>query len=362
MYVNISHLYETIVTQSNIWYQLGAALLIILIALLVRGIFAKVIFKIIIKLTHKTKTELDRAIVIAFEEPLKFLILLAGIYLGISFLPLGPAAELFFEQLARSLVIVALVWGFYNLVGGESFTRISEKYSIDEILAIFLTKVMRFIIIALSITIIAQEWNYNVTGFIAGLGLGGLAFALAAQDTVSNLFGGVVIILDKPFGIGDWIMTPNVEGTVEVMSFRSTKVRNFEKALVTVPNSSIVNNPITNWTRMQKRRVSFHLGVTYGTPRAKMQSSIDKIKTMIEKHPAVHPTTIFVRFDQFKESSLDIFIYFYTKTTNWGEWMEAKENINYRILEILEDEGVSVAFPSRSVYFENKVQSEEKAF
>jgi len=361
LFESIIEVYESVLNQENILYQLGAALLIILITLLIRGIFTRVIFKIILNLTHKTKTDIDRAVVVAFEDPLKFLILVAGIYLGVSLFDLWPTMESFLEDTVRSLVIVAITWGFYNLVGGESFTRISDKYSLDETLVSFLTKIMRFVIIALSITIVAQEWDYNVTGFIAGLGLGGLAFALAAKDTASNLFGGVIIILDKPFGIGDWIMTPNVEGTVEEMSFRSTKIRNFENALVAVPNSSIVNNPITNWTKMQKRRVSFHLGVTYDTPRSKLQSSIDKIKNIIEDHPAVHPDTIFVRFDQFSDSSLDLFIYFYTKTTNWGEWMEAKENINFKIMEILEDEGVSVAFPSRSIYFENNPQLDNKS-
>jgi len=214
------------------------------------------------------------------------------------------------------------------------------------------------IIIALAIVIIVQEWNYDISGLVAGLGLGGLAISLAARDSVANIFGGVIIILDKPFAVGDWIMTPSVEGTVEEMSLRSTRVRTFANALVAIPNAVLANEAITNWTRMHKRRVSFHLGVTYTTPRQKLQTCVNRIKDLLENHPEVHPDLIMVRFEQFAGSSLDIFIYFFTKTKVWAEFLAVREEINFKIMEILEQEGVSIAFPSRSVYFENRLETE----
>ena len=353
MFNNPIQFIEAVIISDNIWWQLAVALAIVLLSLLIRKLFTRLIFGVVFKATRKTKTGVDSAVVMAFENPLRCLIVVIGFYLALIYLPLPDSVNVVLLNLFRSAIIILIAWGFYNLLGGNAFKKIGDRFEIDEEITDFMTRIMRFIFIALAITIIAQEWDYDVSGFLAGLGLGGLAFALAAKDTVANMFGGIVIILDKPFKVGDWILTPSVEGTVEEMSFRSTKVRTFAHALVTVPNSLVANEAITNWTRMEKRRVSFHLGVTYSTPREKIQVCIRRIKEMLEKSPDVHPDTIFVRFDNFNDSSLDIFIHYFTKSIAWGEFMQIKEEINYKIMEILEQEGVSVAFPSRSIYLEN---------
>ncbi len=354
---SLMHIWQSWFLQSELWWDLAVAAGIFLLALLIRGIFARFIFRAFLRLTRKTKTDLDEGLLLALYDPLRFLILAAGIYFAFIYLAPPPVAMDFINNLFRSAVIVFFAWGLYNLVGGTAYDQVWEKLEIDRIIAEFTAKFLRFLIIALAISIIAQEWEYDVSGFLAGLGLGGLAFALAAKDAVANLFGGLIIILDKPFSVGDWIMTPSVEGTVEEMSFRSTKVRTFANSLVTVPNSVVANEAVTNWSRMHKRRVSFHLGVTYTTPRVKLQNCVNQIKSMLENHPEVHPDLIMVRFDVFSNSSLDIFIYFFTKTIVWAEHLRVKEEINLKIMEILEEEGVSIAFPSRSIYFENRLNT-----
>lgn len=185
-------------------------------------------------------------------------------------------------------------------------------------------------------------------------GLGGLAFALAAQDSLSNLFGGMVIIVDKPFTVGDWISTPSVEGIVEDITFRSTKVRTFAQAIVTVPNSKLANEPITNWAAMGKRQITFHLKVAYSTPRAKLEKCVERIKTTLIEHPDVHKQTIFVVFDRYNDSSLDIFLYFFTITTVWQEFLMVKQDINFKIMRILEEEGVSMGLPTTNVHLESR--------
>ncbi len=362
MIENIIQLGETIIRYDSIWIQLAFAALIVILALVIKNVATRIIFGFVIRLTYKTKTDIDRSIVVSFEGPMRWLIVTLGLYLALNYLNLPPAVMVVVSNLFRSAIIVFITWGFYNLAGGSVLSELIEKLEVDQSLIDFTATVLRFIIIALSVTIIAQEWDYDVSGFVAGLGLGGLAFALAAKDTAANVFGGIVIILDKPFAVGDWILTPSVEGTVEVMNFRTTKVRTFANALVTVPNSVLVNEAVTNWTRMQKRRVSFHLGVTYNTPRAKLKICVERIKSLLDNHPEVHPDTIFVRFDHFGDSSLDVFIYFFTKTKVWGEFMAVKEEINFKIMEILEEEGVTVAFPSRSIYFENELKSGQSPF
>jgi MscS family membrane protein len=216
---------------------------------------------------------------------------------------------------------------------------------------------------------IAEEWGFNINGFIAGLGLGGLAFALAAKETVSNLFGGIVIVTEKPFTIGDWIKTPSVEGTVEDITFRSTKIRTFAQALVTVPNSTLANEPIINWSKMGKRQITFHLGVTYSTSREQLQTIARRIELMLIEHKEIHNDTIIVRFDRFNESSLDIYLYFFTNVTSFADYLSIKEDVNFRIMAILEEEGVNMAFPTRTLVVQSEdVQSgsrilqEEKAF
>ncbi|WP_368731567.1 mechanosensitive ion channel family protein [Calderihabitans maritimus] len=344
--------------------QIGVATAIFLGFWLLRKVFARYISQLLLKLSVKTKTDLDDQIVLAFEKPLQFFFILLGLYLSLSYLPLSSPHNLLLSKLFRSSIIILVSMGFYNLVG--SYAVLCEEVEkvfgiqIDKILIPFLSKVLRVTVVALAISVVAQEWDYDVNGFIAGLGLGGLAFALAAKDTVSNIFGGIVIITDKPFSIGDWIYTPSVEGIVEDINFRSTKIRTFAQALVTVPNATLANEPITNWSRMGKRRITFKLGVTYNTSKDKLEKCVNEIKNMLENHPEIHKETIFVRFDSFGESSLDIFLYFFTKTTNWGEYLRVKEDVNFKIMEILEREGVSVAFPSTSVYFETPLETKSK--
>ncbi|MEW6622795.1 MAG: mechanosensitive ion channel family protein [Bacillota bacterium] len=339
----------------------GAVIVGILFAFwILRKLFARYIFKILLGFSKKTKTDMDTKLLLSFEKPLQIFFVILGIYLSFRYLPLTEYQEALAVHFFRTSIIILTAWGFYNFTGTCSglFNKIQEKLDIqmDKILIPFLSKILRFLILFIAGVLIADEWGFEISTFIAGLGLGGLAFALAAKDTASNMFGGVVIILDKPFSIGDWIETPTVEGTVEDISFRSTKVRTFAHALVTVPNSTLANQPITNWTRMGKRRITFNLGVTYSTPRDKLEKVVNDIRDMLETHPEIHKQTIFVHFDKFNDSSLDIFLYFFTITTSWSEYLKVKEDVNYRIMNILEQEGVSVAFPSRSVYLESPVE------
>jgi len=339
------------------WMEPATAAAIFLLFLLIRKIFVKYAFRVILSFARKIKTNLDEKLVLNFERPLRAFFILLGLYFALISLPLTAYQYMLVLKFFRAALIALVAWGLYNMTGPFIFDELGRKlnFELDRILVPFLTKVLRFIIIVLAISIVAQEWGYNVSGFVAGLGLGGLAVALAAKDALGNIFGGIVIITEKPFSIGDWILTPSVEGTVEDITFRSTKVRTFADAVVTVPNATLANEPITNWSRMGKRRITFYLGVTYSTPVEKLRRCVEQIREMLYNHPGVHRETIFVSFDRFNDSSLDIYLYFFTVTTNRGEYLQVKEDVNFRIMEILEKEGVSVAFPSRSIYMETPV-------
>ncbi len=337
----------------EMWTQIGISIGIFLLFLVFRKLFSKYVYSLILRLSRKAPTDILTHIFVSFEKPLQWLFIIIGIELAAGYFPYAEPGILF-DRIIRASVIVLITWGLYNLASASSifFAQVKSRFKleIDDILIPFMSKAIRLIIVAISFTIIAQEFGYNVTGFIAGLGLGGVAIAFAAKDAIGNLFGGFIIITEKPFTIGDWIMTPSVEGTVEDITFRSTKVRTFADAIVTVPNNTLANESITNWSKMGKRQVSFNIKISYETPKAKLLKVVRQMEEEIKGHSEVHPDSILVRFDKYQENGYEVFIYFFTKSTAWAEHLRVKEEINFRLIEILESEDVSIALPSRKLY------------
>lgn len=338
--------------------SVGIALGVFLAFLLLRRLFSKYVIKLILKFSKKVDSKFFTNIFVAFDRPLQWLFIVLGLYVALAYYPYFNHTEPIIIKWLKSILVILVTWGLVNLVSTSSnlFKFINEKTNIvlDEILIPFLSRLLQFIILAIGLSIILQEFNYHIGGLLTGLGLGGLAVSLAAKDALANLFGGVVIVTEKPFTIDDWIMTPSVEGTVEDISFRSTKVRTFDQALVTVPNATLANEPITNWSKMGKRKISFNIRITYGTPRKTIEQVIEKINTLLLEHPGVHKETIFVKANDFADNGIDILLYFFTKTTNWGEHLQVREEINLNILDILEDKDAQIAIPSRKLYVEKK--------
>ncbi len=353
-----SESYNWILSRAELWIDIGIALGIFLFFLVLRKVFTRYVFRLLLKWVQKTNTELFEYALKAFERPLRMFFLLLGLFVATQYLPLSAEINVLISKIFSSAVIILVAWGFFLLSDSSStwIEKLMEKYKLtfDRLLIPFFSKMIRTVVVVVAVSIVMGTWGYNINSLVAGLGLGGLAFALAAKDSLSNIFGGVVIITERSFSKGDWIETPSVEGTVEEITFRSTRVRTFAQALVTIPNSTLANEPITNWSRMGKRRINFYLGVTYSTPGDKLEIAVNRIREMLKNHPEIHPETILVYFDRFNTSSLDIFLYFFTKTTNWNEWLRVKQDCNLKIMQILEEEGVGIAFPSRNIYIETK--------
>lgn len=345
-------------TYEKLKYMVMAIFIFILFVLL-KKIFANYVFKIILKFVNKTKFTADTKVVTAFQKPVTNFFEVLGFYFAFKVLTFAqiPINNIFIDKLFSCVVIILISWGLYNLTGESSllFDKMHNSYDIkvDKILFPFISKTIRLIILAIAITIVAEKWGYDIQGFVTGLGLGGLAFALAAKDVAANIIAGIFIILDKPFSVGDWVSSDILEGTIEGISFRTTKIRTFDQVLITVPNSKLANEPVTNYSRRGKRRVNFNLAITYGTSREKLEICVDKIRSMIYNHPQVNKDVLYVRFDKFNASSLDIFIYFFVDTPELAQYLKTKENINFNIMEILQQEGVSMALPSTSVYVES---------
>ncbi|WP_409306026.1 mechanosensitive ion channel family protein [Peribacillus sp. SCS-155] len=346
--------------QANFWLQLGVSIAIFLLFILLRKAFTTYIFKFLLGIAERRKIQTAANILLALEKPFRWLIILIGIMVSLYFFPIDFLSADIQRKIYRSAFIYLISWGLINLssIANLLFPKIMQKLDVDvdQIVMPFFTKIAKFILFMLSASIIAEEWGFNVNGFITGLGLGGLAFALAAKDTIGNLFGGIVIVTEKPFTIGDWIKTPSVEGTVEDISFRSTKVRTFAQALVTVPNSTLSNEPIINWSKMGKRQISFHLGLSYDTPKWKLEKVIYEIEDMLINHVDIHPDTILVKFDQYGDSSLNVYLYFFTNLTDFASYLRTKEEVNFNIMEILERENVRIAFPTRTLIVQQENQ------
>ena len=319
---------------------------------------SRVIFrKVMYKLVEKTSNQYDDEILEAIKKPIDFLFIVIGAKIAKLFLILNTDINIILDKIISTGFIIVLFWIFVELL--NYFTihldKVTNKFGdkISTEVANFLIKSVRLFIIAIGVFSVLQEWGYNISGFLASLGLVGMAFALAAKDTAANLFGSLVIFTDKPFKVGEWIKTPDVEGTIESIGIRSTKVRTFAQAQVTVPNASLANSAILNWSRMGKRRVKMNIGLTYDTKGEVVQKIVADIKAMLKNHKDIDQDTMHIYFSAFGDSSLNIFCYYFTKTTNWGEFMKVREDTYFKIMKIVEQNGSDFAFPTQTLHIEN---------
>ena len=325
----------------------------------------KIIVKLLDKLLNRKAQIADSSTLTFVLTPLKSLIAVSGIYFALKVFFTGTVLL----KSYRIAIIVILAWILLRLCdcASESFFSFNTKLnkeldlSFNKTLHTILKKTVKVIIVILTVITVLGETNIDVTTLITGLGLGGLTFALAAQDTAQNLFGGLVILLDKPFDVDDWISTPNIEGIVEDINLRSTRIRTFPNSLVVVPNSSLVSSPITNWSKMNKRRATFSIGLTYDTPKEKLQKCVERITEMVNSHPEVIAKDTVIRFNSFQDSSLEISLMFFTVPTGFADFQRVKEDVNYGIMQIVEEEGAEFAFPTQTLYVAGNTSEAEKS-
>ena len=330
---------------------------ILLVAFIVRKIFQTIVVSRMTKLAERTKTDLDDHLVRAVERPIGLLIILFGFHIVLALLglPQEPInVRRFFRLLLLVMVTVDITWLLVRLtdVFAVVLARLTLKTdsSLDDQLVPLIRKAIKVGLGIIAFVLVVQNMGYKVTGLLAGLGIGGLAFALAAQSTLANLFGSITIILDRPFRVGDLIEGSGFFGVVEEIGLRSTRVRTLEKTLVTVPNSVLANMTVDNLSARPQRRVRFQVGVTYDADATAMERAVGAIREIVSARPDVAADSITVRFKQFGDSSLDILVQFLTPVTDWGEYMKLVEEVNLAIMRTLADLGMEVAFPSRTIY------------
>lgn len=351
----------TITLFGNSLAKWASALIVFLLFLALRKQLSRAVTLLALKWVDKTETQLDDQIFHLLQRPFAFGMVILGFNVAFSFLTFNDDFSATLSHTMTTLTIALLGWVIYSIVNlFQSSDELMEKRIKSDngiTLAKLLLTILKAIVLIIAGMNILSTWGINVTGFIASLGLVGMAFALAAKDTASNFFGSMVIFTDQPFKIGDWIKTPEVEGTIEHIGIRSTKVRTFAQALVSVPNGNIANTAILNWSEMHKRRIKMTLGLTYSTTSVQMRQILEEIRELLHNDDDIHQQTIYVHFTEFQESALGIFCYFFTKTTQWGEYMQVRERINLELMGIVEKNGASFAFPSQSLYVESMPES-----
>ncbi len=340
---------------SNNIVNIVIGLLVIVLFLLFRRWLSKNIATIFGKIFQK-RPVVGAGVRTSIQDPLKAFFTVFGFYLG--FAIMGPSVTVMatLTKLFRIAIIVLITWALANFTPfATSMVIKMEGKSNKKANAVaikFIANIAKVVIIALSVVVIISELGYNITGLITGLGLGGLTFSLAAQSTAANLFAGFSIVSDKPFDVGDYIITPSVEGIVEDITMRSTRIRTIADTVIVMPNSKLVDEPITNCSRMGKRYADFKIGLTYDTSAETIQKCVSEIEQMLIEDEGIDNERIVVAFDGFSDSSQDIRVIFFTKATAFDPALKARETIYYKIKEIVESNGASFAFPSTSVYME----------
>lgn len=330
---------------------------IILLGFLVRKLFARVVSKRLIAFAEKTRFEFDDLLLKAIEPPLSFIPVVVAVFFATQSLPLSGEALDVAYNIDRTLVAYTLFWILYAATRPLSQGALKPGRILTGEMVNWLGKSLKVVFLALGAAVILEIWGIKVAPLLAGLGLFGVAVALGAQDLFKNLIAGLFLIAERRFHSGDWIKVDGlVEGTVEQIGFRTTRVRRFDKAPVYVPNSQLADSAVTNFSEMTYRRIYWKLGVTYSTTSKQLKTICDGIKTRVAEDPdfAGPPQVpLFVRVDAFNASSIDIMLYCFTKTTVWGEWLEIKEKLAIDIKAIVEGAGTSFAFPSTSLYIES---------
>jgi len=340
------------------------AVLVLFATLVIQKLFVVGLNRIVRHLSARTTTQLDHVLLNSSEKPAAWLILIIGIIATLH--TLKPPAETWpiialVDQIGRVATIVIGTWFLWRLleaISGYLVERAKKTESpLDDQLVPFVTKTLKIFMVITAVLVAAQNMGYSISGLIASLGIGGIAVAMAARDTIANVFGSIMLLVDRPFTVGDWIKTSEFEGVVEEVGFRSTRIRTFAKTLVNVPNATLANMVIDNIDARSMRRIKMRIGITYSTTPAQMQKAIEGIEDILKKHPGVDQNFSLVKFDEFEDSSLSIFLYYFSKSTNWVEYLQVRQEVNMQMMQLLEKLGLEFAFPSRSIYLHQEQES-----
>ncbi len=371
--MNYELLNQTVLGNTVKSYVLFAAILII--GLLFKRVFSKLLGKLIFRLFGRFGNGAHPQVFVALlVKPIELLLLFSILYLSINQLNF-PLNEVVFtrnitvdntvsnyevalidvlDKIFLFLFILSIFWVILRIIDFIAHVflhkaALTDSKSENQVVP-FAKELSKILAIIIGVFVVmGAVFNLNVATIIAGLGIGGIAVALAAQDTLQNLLGSFTIFADKPFVVGDLVRIDKYEGTIEKVGFRSTLIRTLDKTMVIIPNKKMIDSPLENLTLRNLRRMKFNVGLKYDTPGEVMLKISKEIEEFVNKHPATNNDTL-VTFDSFGESALNLQVLYFIEIVDYNEYMKIREEINYRIMEIVAKNDAGFAFPSQTVY------------
>lgn len=336
-----------------------------LVAVVAGFVAGRLVYRLLNKIIERVaERTVRRAALESITEPALWAFRGFGVWAGLSLLPMPTIESLDLHALLHS-IIVALTVGLATWLGVRAVSNFTALWAYraagtegiyDDQLVPIVRKTAKVFIVVTGTVMILQNMNYNVGSLLAGLGIGGAAVAFASKDTVANFFGSIVIFIDRPFLVGDWVEIGDVEGTVEQIDIRVTRIRTFSNSLIIVPNSHMTVNAIQNWSRMRKRRIKLSIGVTYDATPDQMRKAVAAIRKIIEDDPRFDHDFYLVNFHALGESALEIFCYFFTSTTQWAQYMQIRQEFLLSVMDAFSEIGVQFAFPTRTVHLQHEAQ------
>jgi len=332
------------------WIACGV---VVLLAIFLRHVITNVIFHYLKKLAERTETTLDDKLFPALESPAATLVMVLGIFSALTVLQLSERADKLVNGGATMAILGVILWGVIR-AGGAVLDHMEEiahqrQLTVATFMPLIKKTLMVFAVI-LGVLIIAQSMGAQVGVFLTSLGIVGMAIALAAQDTIANLFGSFVVVVDQPFRVGDIVRIGAAEGKVEDIGMRSTKIRTSARTLIVIPNKSVASEAIINFTRMPQRRVDQTLGLSYDTTPDQMEAILADFRKILNDEPGVQTGSSTVNFASYGESTLDVQIVYFAADPDWGKHMALRERINLAFMRAVAARNVSLAFPTHTVH------------
>jgi MscS family membrane protein len=329
---------------------------------LATAVVSFVVRRVLLKLSkrvHLTENRLDDIVFTAMSRPIGWFIWLQGLAIAADVILVRTESAIFaYADSVRDIgVLVCITWFVLGMIRGSEELYIETAEQMDKTTAHALGKLLRLVVIITASLVILQTLGYSISGVLAMGGVGGIAVGFAAKDLLANFFGGLIVYLDRPFAVGDWIRSPDreIEGTVETIGWRVTVIRNFQSQPMYVPNSVFTTVIVENPSRMKNRRIYETIGLRY-TDLTNMDKVVSEVETMLRQHEAIDADkTMMVNFNKFGASSLDFFIYCFTHTTSWVEFHEVKQDVMLQIADIIKANHAEIAFPTSTIHLADSI-------
>ena len=337
-------------------FEILIGLGIFLIFLVFRGLISKVIIKRLEGVAKKTTNKLDDSFVSAMEGPARFLPIVIGFFIASYYMSFSEESREIVDTINRTLITIFIFWVMHQIIEPVSYVLSGLNKILTRELIGWIIKSLKVLIFILGIAAVLELWGIKIGPIIAGLGLFGVAVALGAQDLFKNLISGILVLVEKRFKIGDWILVEGIiEGIVEKIGFRSTVIRKFDKSIAIIPNFQFAENAVINISQTTNWIISWVINLQYDTSVEQLKTIRNEIEDYVKNNQDYKPELGYaVRVDKFADSSIDMYIRCFTKTDDWDEWLAVKERLAIEIKQIVEKNSASFAFPSQSIYVEKK--------